>query len=88
MSFEELDHKTARKRDGYTALHVAAANNHGLRNIKHLFEKSSRFSEKEERMKYLEMKAKDGSTALDIAQKKEKTEIVEVSLNGFSLLKK
>ncbi len=80
-----MDHKIARGRDGYTALHVAAANSRGLRNIKHLFEKSSRFSEKEERMKYLEMKTKDGSTALDIAQKMGKTEIVEVSLNGFSL---
>ncbi len=85
MSLEELDHTIGRTSPygalaDWTPLHMAAEKGH-LRNIKALLE-ASRFSKKEEKMKYLKMKTDDGSTALDLARKKKKTDVVEVSLRG------
>ncbi len=80
MTFEELDHKIADE-NGETSLHRFAKFGF-LKCVKALLE-ASRFSKKDVKMEYLEMKTKDGSMAIDLARKNNKTEVVEVGSNFF-----
>ncbi len=87
MALEECNHTIANKHGYiYTPLHAAAEKGY-LEVVKSLLE-ASRFSKDEKmKMEYLEMKAKDGSKAIDLARKHEKLEVVEVRFkHSFSFL--